>query len=104
MAIVHFYLATRETLAHLTKRLDFERVPVAGDWFRIDAGGIFPHVVREVTFEPNGSATVFLGLRKEQDGSWSLIESDEDLESLIAELMSDGWQLGGRKPNKLYRN
>ena len=104
MAVVYLYLATQETLVHLTKQIAFERVPVASDWLRIDVGGIFPHQVSEVTFDTDGTAKVALGIPKERDGRWSHIESEQHLDQLIAELVSGGWLLGARKPNRLYRN
>ena len=104
MAVVYLYLATQETLVHLTKQMEFERVPIAGDWLRFEAGGLFPHQVTEITFNPDGGAEVVLGIRKDQDGRWMLFESNANLDADVAELISAGWRVGGRTINKLYRN
>lgn len=51
MVTVDLYLLTEEIIVRLTREMAFERVPIAGEFVRIEAGGLLPHQVTEVVHD-----------------------------------------------------
>ena len=103
MATVELYLLTKETTVRMTRELAFERVPVTGEFLRIDAGGLFPRVVTEVVHDVDGSTIVVLGVSRNSDGSIDFWETEADLNEDVSELQAAGWVMASKRPNKAWK-
>jgi hypothetical protein len=103
MATVDLYLLTEATIVQMTREMTFERVPIPGEFLRIDAGGLLPQVVTEVVHDVDGSSRVVLGVSKNSDGSLDFWESNADLEEDISELQNVGWVIASKRPNTAWK-
>lgn len=103
MATVDLYLLTKDTIVRMTRELTFERVPVVGEFLRIDGGGLLSQIVTEVTHNADGSSRVVLGVSKNSEGSYDFWE-DEDLKKDELELQRVGWVVSARRPNTIWKN
>ena len=104
MATVDLYLITKTEIVRMTRDIDFERLPSVGEWIRIDAGGLLPHEVTEITHNVDGGARVVLGVHKDGDKSEYYNGTEEDLLDDINALESEGWSLKSRAANTAHRN
>ncbi|WP_299139111.1 hypothetical protein [uncultured Tateyamaria sp.] len=103
MATVDLYFLSEATVVRITREMNFERIPVAGEFLRIDAGGLLPQIVTEVVHDVDGSCRVVLGVPKNSDDNidfWEEAELDED----ISELQKAGWAIASKKPNTAWKN
>ena len=104
MATVDLYLLTEETIVRVSRQMRFERVPVVGEFVRIEAGGLFPQRVTEVAHDVDGSARIVLGVQKNADGKYDLWDSEADLRDDLAALEDAGWVIRSEVPNRAWRN
>lgn len=104
MALINLYLATEQKLVRMRRELSFERVPVAGEYLVIEAGGLLPHKVDEVTHMADGRAELFIYVRRHPDGGWDLYGTHAELQEEIRALEAAGWDLASEAPNRRFRN
>jgi hypothetical protein len=104
VATVDLYLASNHTLTRLEREIQFERLPVPGEWLRFEKSGLPPRKVSEVTHAEDGSTRVSLALARCADGSWDLYDSDAELESDALDLVNSGWRRASSVPNRAHRN
>ncbi|MGR3437944.1 hypothetical protein [Salipiger abyssi] len=103
MATVDLYLLTEITIVRMTRELTFERVPVTGEFLRIDAGGLFPQLVTEVVHDVDGSIRVVLGISKNSDGTIDFWETEAELDEDVSELQDAGWVIASKGPNNSWK-
>ncbi|NIZ14229.1 hypothetical protein [Phaeobacter sp. HF9A] len=103
MTIVDLCLLTETTIVWMTREMAFERVPVTGEFVRIDAGGLLPQVVTEVVHDVDGSARVVLGVTRNPEGKVDFWETEADLADDVSELQNEGWRLASKKPNTVWK-
>ena len=104
MATVDLYLATKTEIVRMTRDIDFERLPSAGEWIRIDAGGLLSHEVTEITHNMEAGARVVLGIQRDGDKWEHYNGTEEDLLDDINALVSEGWSLESRVANTAHGN
>lgn len=103
MATVDLYLLTEATIVRMTREITFERIPVTGEFLRIDSGGLLPQLVTDVVHDVDGSSRVVLGVSKNSDGSIDFWETEADLDDDVAELQNAGWSITSKKPNTAWK-
>lgn len=103
MATVDLYLLSEATIVRMTREMNFERVPVTGEFLRIDAGGLLPQIVTEVVHDVDGSCRVVLGIRKNSNDNIDFWE-EADLGEDVSELENAGWVIASKKPNTAWKN
>lgn len=103
MATVDLYLLTEKTIVRMTRTATFERLPMVGEFIRIDAGGLFPRKVTEVTHDLEGTARIVLGVTENVEGGVDLWENDSDLRADVAELENNGWSIASERPNHAWK-
>lgn len=102
MTTVDLYLLSEATIIRMTREMHFERVPVKGEFLRIDAGGLLPQIVTEVVHDVDGSCRVVLGVTKNSEDNidfWEEAELGED----VSELENAGWAIASKKRNTAWK-
>ena len=102
--MMHLYLATEQSLVQMVRSQSFERVPVAGEFVHIAAGGLLPHRVDEVSHLSDGTAEVYMRVPRHPDGGWDLYGSEEELDEELEALTAGGWSMASRTKNNRFRN
>ncbi len=88
----------------MTREMAFERVPMVGEFLRIDVGGLLPHQVTEVVHDVDGSSRIVLGVTENASGNYDHYEEESDLRDDEKELHEAGWTTASEVPNKAWKN
>lgn len=102
------WLASKTRWAHLTKTIDMQAVPRAGEFVKFTLKGeddYVPWRVSEITYRESGAIDISTELLDDLDGRGFSFSEEEEFDETLAEYQASGWNCPrGIKPNTHVKN